>query len=324
MDGSAGPGPRFEAAGQFTEASAESGLGGGVGNRRVDQGVYYLGQYGGIRMSRTVDAGDLVGEKSQRGDLLAPDGYGGGHDSAFLAAADGGQQIHDLWVVAGARDAVGGGQGVSDAEQPFVGAVAHVVMFDAAISLQNLGVLGWRQHLPGETEQDIVLFGDVLTQQLDVSGRGLGVTGGIACHYRFLHRADKRAAFDMLGEHDLNRAEAGLDRLQGGEENVLLLAVVAAIGELGQDLQRLVGVLGGDAPVAGRDGGQLVQDIEHLQDDPMLAGQDAGGANAGEIDWRDMIGTGHGNLGTGVADPYAFVVPLAVLCIDNGLHSYYS
>ena len=71
---------------------------------------------------------------------------------------------------------------------------------------------------------------------------------------------------------------------------------MTTISELGQDLQCLTGVFAGDALVAECERGEFLHDIKHLEDDPMLAREDAGGADAREIHRKQMIGAGHGEL----------------------------
>lgn len=117
------------------------------------------------------------------------------------------------------------------------------------------------------------------------------------------------AAIDVLGPHHLGRTEAGHPGLEGREEDLLLLAVMAAVGEVAQDLQCPAGVGGLDAAVPFSGVGDARQAAEDLEDDPMLTGEDGGGGDLAEIEGGQVAGAGHGVPRVGSCHPYAHRVP---------------
>ena len=161
-------------------------------------------------------------------------------------------------------------------------AEAHVFVLDVLESLQEPLLIVLGQGLIGHREQAVVLLFDVFPQQADVA---LGIVDELSDRFALAsggpldcigHATNMGPALLMLGEHHARgTALAGKPLgLHRRKKVCFFLAVVAAVGEVAEEVQRLLrrGLV--QSPLGRTVLGDFLQAIEHLLDDPVFAAKD--------------------------------------------------
>ena len=184
------------------------------------------------------------------------------------------------------RDPEARDEPVDEGQVALVRPRAHVLRLDVPERLEELLLLGLREHLVGHREEHLVLLRDVSAQELDVVPgaqrelRGLLAAAALVRGDRFGHPADVRAPLLVLGEHHGDGADVLRQPLaaEHREERVLLLPVVAAVGEGPEEIEDL---LRGTDVERGAPSGvlrQLLEAVEDLRDRFVFRDQDLRGA----------------------------------------------
>ena len=165
-----------------------------------------------------------------------------------------------------------------------VRAQPHVFVLDMLECRQEPLLLVLGQGLVGHRKQAVVLLLDVLAEETDVTpsvcdepGDGFALAECGTVH-RLGHAPNMRPALLVLVEHHargttLTRKPLGL---HGWEEVGFLFSVVAAVGEVAEEVQGLFG--GGlvQPPLGRTVLGHFFQAIEYLLDNAMFAAEDFG------------------------------------------------
>jgi hypothetical protein len=182
----------------------------------------------------------------------------------------------------------------------FMRARTDLLLLDPLEGGGQLSLLLRRQHALGHDEQDVVLFGDVGAQQGRVfHGRRAPLLGSrrITCGKRFGgagHVADQGSAALMLVQHHTHGPSVAREALalEQGEQQLLLLAVVAAVGEDFEELEEFTERLGAHGRAGQSAAGDFLGKVEHSQNRGMFAAQDGRGIlhdflSSGSVDYRD-------------------------------------
>lgn len=174
-------------------------------------------------------------------------------------------------------------------DHPIMDAQAHMFDFGAFERVEDFDFRRAVEDLIRHGPQTVVFLLDVAAEQRRVRGGLQRERRRIVLLDRFDHAGDGGATFDVFMSHDDRGSESGDASFERGEEDLLLLPVVAGVRERAQEIEEIAG--GGEIEAvafpSGR--GQMIEDFERSFDQAMFGAKNVGRLRGGGV-------ASHGNL----------------------------